>query len=392
MKYNFDQLISRHDTNAVKIDLHEEEIRDGALSLWVADMDFSCAEPIIEALHQRIDRKIFGYTRISGVCKEALIGWFDRRYQWRINSDDIIFSPGVVSAIGLLINLMTEPDDGIIVQNPVYYPFYSKIEKNGRRIVYNQLLYAEGRYEIDFEDLDRKLADPKNKGIIFCSPHNPVGRVWREDELKQLVSVCKKYNKWIICDEIHCDLTRVGVTHTPILKACPDYAENIVACVAPSKSFNLAGMQLSGIIIPNADLREQWKVKYKDGMEIIPGNPFSMVAFTTAYNECEDWLDQLRGYLDSNIDFVIDFVKREMPKAHVIYPEGTYLVWIDLNAYCSDYKELENLVRYKAKVILDEGFIFGNGGECFERINVASPKSVIEDCMYRIRDAVVADK
>ena len=387
MKYNFDEIIDRKNTDSIKIDILPVGSSPDSLPLWIADMDFTCAQPILNALHRCIERKIFGYTNYDNeTCKDAVVNWFGRRFGWNIKKEDIFFSPGVVPAFAVLVNVLCEEGDGIIIQRPVYYPFTNKIKANNRKVVNNPLLYKDGKYTMDYADLEEKLKDPKTKGMIFCSPHNPVGRVWTEEELRKMVDLFKKYNKWIISDEIHCDLTRKGIVHTPLTKVAPDYADNIIVCTAPSKTFNLAGMQLSNIIITNKDYQNKWLDFIDRKISVSNCNPFGLTAMVAAYNESEEWLDQVRDYIDGNIAYIKNFIKVHFPKAKVVDTEGTYLMWIDFNGYCSDYKKLEEWMQKKAKVALDEGYIFGEEGIGFERINVASPRSVIEECMKRMKD------
>ena len=389
MKYNFDEVVDRTGTYACKLEGMPEGAPADALSVWVADMDFACAEPIIKALHERIDRRIFGYTIYDNQdLKNAVTGWFKRRYDWEIEKEDVFFSPGVVPALAFLLQALTGEGDGIIIQRPVYYPFTNKINGNNRKIYNSSLIYENGDYRMDYEDLEKKFADEKVKGMILCSPHNPVGRVWTLDELRKLVDIAKKYNKWIISDEIHMDLTRKGVVHTPLLKAAPEYADHIVVCTAPSKTFNLAGMQLSNIVIPNKEWQKKWLEVIDDAFSVSMANPFGIAATIAAYNEGEEWLDQLRDYLDENIRYVKEFVKEKLPKASVTAVEGTYLIWLDLNGYEKDPKKLEKLMQQTAKIAFDEGYIFGEEGNGFERINAAMPKKTLEDCMNRIKMAL----
>lgn len=388
-KYNFDEVIDRTGTHCLKFDCLPEGSAPDALSLWVADMDFPCADPILEALHQRIDRKIFGYTSYNNdECKDAVCGWFRKRFDWDVEKDDIMFSPGVVPAIAYLIYALTNEGDGVIIQRPVYYPFTKKIEANGRKVVNNALICEDGAYRMDYEDLERKMADPANKGMIFCSPHNPVGRVWTEEELKRLVDICRKYDKWIISDEIHFDLTRKSVVHHPLLKVAPEYKDRIIVCTAPSKTFNLAGMQTSNIIIPNPEYKKKWNRVVDECFSAASCNPFGLAAIVAAYQDGENWLEQVRDYLDGNVAYVKDFVARHLPKARMADAQGTYLVWLDFREYEADPVKLEQLMQKKAKVALDEGYIFGEEGFGFERINVACARSVLADCMERIRAAL----
>lgn len=389
MIYNFDQVVDRRGTHSLKVDCLPEGAPADALSLWVADMDFPCADPILKALHNRVDRMIFGYTGYDhDEAKQAVIGWFKRRYDYEIAPEELFYCPGIVPAIGFLLNALSEEGDGIIIQRPVYYPFTNKIKGNNRVVVNNPLIYEDGAYRMDYEDLEAKLADPANKGMILCSPHNPTGRVWAPEELRKVVDLCKKYDKWIISDEIHCDLTRKGVTHEPLLKLCPDYKDRIVQCSAPSKTFNLAGMQMSNVIIPNPEYRKKWWHETSDKFSIELPTTLGLTALIAAYNEGEEWLEQVRDYIDANFAFAKEYVEREMPKAKVVEAQGTYLLWLDLNAYCQDEKELQDIMCNRAKVALDEGYIFGEEGIGFERINVACTRATLTDCLERMKRAL----
>lgn len=389
MKYDFDTPVDRKGTYACKWDQMPGGASGDALPMWVADMDLPCAEPIIRALHERIDRKIFGYTVYENeACAQAITSWYQKRFDWAISPETIYFSPGVVPALAFLINVLTEEGDGVIIQRPVYHPFTNKILANNRIVANNALVRVGNSYEMDFADLEQKFADEKNKGMILCSPHNPVGRVWTEEELRRVVDIAKKYDKWIISDEIHSDLTRIGVTHHPLTKVAPEYADRIIVCTAPSKTFNLAGMQFSNIIITNQDYQRRWKEITDDRFSVSLCSPFGLTAIIAAYTEGEEWLDQAREYIDGNIRFIEAFVKEHLPKAEVIDCQGTYLVWLNMGGYCSDETELENRMQKTARVALDEGYIFGEEGIGYERINVAAPRSMVEACMDRIRMAV----
>ncbi|MDF9867471.1 cystathionine beta-lyase [Bacilli bacterium PM5-3] len=386
MKYNFDEIISREGTHTLKLDLLPEGAPEDTLSLWIADMDFPCAQPIIDALHKRVDRQIFGYTKYDNEeLKDAVYSWHKRRHNWELDKKEVFFSPGIVPAIAFLINALTDEGDGIVVQKPVYYPFMAKTEGNNRVVVNSPLKKEGNTYVMDYEDLEEKLSDPKNKIFILCNPHNPVGRVWKEEELKKAVEIAKKYDKWIISDEIHGDLTRIGVEYAPLHRVCPEYKDKIIACTAPSKTFNLAGGQFSNIIISNKEVQEKWMEYIDTKFSIGICNPFGLTATIAAYNEGEEWLDQAREYIDENINYVENFVKENLPKAEMIKCEGTYLVWLDVREYCTDKDKLENAMLQVAKVALDEGYIFGDEGIGFERINVASPRSIVEDCMNRMK-------
>ena len=394
MKYNFDEIIDRSGTSATKMESLPKGCPDDALPLWVADMDFACAEPILKALHERIDKKIFGYTMYdTDECLGAVLNWYKKRYGWEEQKETLFFCGGIVSAYAVLLNLLTKEGEGVVIQRPIYYPFTMKANSNGRQIVDSPLIYADGNYTIDFDDLDKKMAEPNNKVLVFCSPHNPAGRVWNEEEIRKVVDICKKYDKWIICDEIHCDLLRCGMTFHPILKVAPDYADRIAVCTAPSKTFNLAGMKTSNIVIHNKELQAAWKELIGGKLSMNGAGTLGLTAMIAAYNEGEEWLEQLKEYLDGNFAYIDAFLKEHLPKAHMVPSEGTYLAWIDFNGYVNgDAEKLEEIMQKKAKVALDEGYIFGDAGRGFERINIATPRSVVEDCMDRILKAFKEEK
>lgn len=394
MKYNFDEIIDRSGTSATKMESLPKGCPDDALPLWVADMDFACAEPILKALHERIDKKIFGYTMYdTDECLGAVLNWYKKRYGWEEQKENLFFCGGIVSAYAVLLNLLTKEGEGVVIQRPIYYPFTMKANSNGRQIVDSPLIYADGNYTIDFDDLDKKMAEPNNKVVVFCSPHNPAGRVWTEEEIRKVVDICKKYDKWIICDEIHCDLLRCGMTFHPILKVAPDYADRIAVCTAPSKTFNLAGMKTSNIVIHNKELQAAWKELIGGKLSMNGAGTLGLTAMIAAYNEGEEWLEQLKEYLDGNFAYIDAFLKEHLPKAHMVPSEGTYLAWIDFNGYVDgDAEKLEEIMQKKARVALDEGYIFGDAGRGFERINIATPRSVVEDCMDRILKAFKEEK
>lgn len=394
MKYNFDEIIDRSGTSATKMESLPKGCPDDALPLWVADMDFACAEPILKALHERIDKKIFGYTMYdTDECLGAVLNWYKKRYGWEEQKENLFFCGGIVSAYAVLLNLLTKEGEGVVIQRPIYYPFTMKANSNGRQIVDSPLIYADGNYTIDFDDLDKKMAEPNNKVLVFCSPHNPAGRVWTEEEIRKVVDICKKYDKWIICDEIHCDLLRRGMTFHPILKVAPDYADRIAVCTAPSKTFNLAGMKTSNIVIHNKELQAAWKELIGGKLSMNGAGTLGLTAMIAAYNEGEEWLEQLKEYLDGNFAYIDAFLKEHLPKAHMVPSEGTYLAWIDFNGYVDgDAEKLEEIMQKKARVALDEGYIFGDAGRGFERINIATPRSVVEDCMDRILKAFKEEK
>mgnify|MGYP005906922433 CR=1 FL=1 len=384
MKYNFDEVIDRKGTHAVKVERLPKGADKDSLSLWIADMDFACAEPILKALHERIDRKIFGYTMYEAdECMDAVTGWMKKRYGWEESRENLFFCPGVVAAYAALINLLTEPGDGIVLQRPIYYPFTNKANSNGRVPVDNALIYENGAYRIDFEDLDRKMADPANKVLVVCSPHNPTGRVWTEDELKKTVEICKKYDKWIICDEIHCDLIMPGNTFTSFASLSEETEKNTMTCMAPSKTFNLAGMMISNVIIRDEGLKEIWLGRHYNF-----DNPLSIAAAQAAYEKGEPWLEELRAYLDENFRFTGEYLKEHLPKAKYRVSEATYLAWVDLNAYFEPDEHLPLFFAYKAGVLLEGGNMFVQNSDGFIRLNLACPKATLAEGLRRICEAV----
>jgi len=398
MKYDFDTIIDRRGTDAIKIDSMPEGTPDDALSAWVADMDFACAPEILKALHDRLDRQILGYTMYgSDSYKKAVTGWFERRFGWKIEEEQLVYSPGIVTALGILVDILSKPGDQVVIQRPVYYPFTNKIEGNGRKVASSSLKLTEEGYVMDFDDLERKISDDKTSGMILCSPHNPVGRVWNKEELKAVIDICKKYDKWLVCDEIHCDLTRTGVQNIPIMKLMDElaaedasygeYKNKMVACTAPTKTFNLAGLLVSNIVIPGREIRKKW-YETADGKYSLFSNVMGLVGAEAAYTKGDQWLDELREYLDGNLSYIKAFLAEELPKAKLIECQGTYLAWIDFRAYCDDAKLLEEAMQQHGRIALDEGYIFGEEGSGFERLNVAMPRLMVEDAMARMKKAI----
>lgn len=302
----------------------------------------------------------------------------------QIDPKDIVLSPGVVPAIGYLIELLTSPGDGVIIQPPVYFPFSKMIKNHGRNIVENALLNDNGYYTMDYENLKNEAANPANKLLILCSPHNPVGRVWKKDELSRLIEICSQNNVRIISDEIHSDLIRKNVKHTSLELVNPSYKNSIITCTSPSKSFNLAGLQISNIIIHDAQIREDWVNYVNNTLAISDPTPFSQCAAQAAYEECSDWLSQLNAYIDDNIEYLLNFVRIKLPKAHVVPPEGTYLVWLDLSEYGYKNNELNDILIEKAKVLLENGTLFGKQGEGYMRVNVACPRKMLKEGLENI--------
>lgn len=389
-KYNFDEIVDRHDTGSLKWDgVGDRFGSSDLLPLWVADMDFRSPKPVIDVLISRAQHGIFGYTGFKTSYYESVINWYKRRYNWQIRREWIVYTPGVVPAINFAVRGFTSPGDKVIVQPPVYYPFFRSIESNGRHSLYNPLKLSNGIYEMDFEDLEEKAKDPRAKMIILCSPHNPVGRVWKREELKRLGDICIDNGLLVVSDEIHSDLRYPGVKYTNFATISERFAENSITCTSVTKTFNLAGLQISNIIIPDRRIRQSFESSVESSGTFMP-NSFAPDVVQAAYDKCEDWLEELLEYLAGNLAFLKDFIRENMPKVKVIEPEGTYLCWLDFREVERDPQKLERLMKNDAKVALDEGHIFRIGGEGFERINIACPRSLLGKALTQISNAVRA--
>lgn len=386
--YDFDELIDRHGTGSLKWDALKDRFgSEDLLPLWVADMDFRAPEPVVNALVSRAEQGIYGYSTFMPSYYDSVIRWYSRRYHWDIKKEWIVYTPGVVPAINFAIQAFTNPGDNVIVQPPVYYPFFRSIEWNGRHALYNPLVLSNGRYKMDFDDLEKKVKDTRAKMMILCSPQNPVGRVWEKEELQQLGDICIDNDVLVFADEIHSDLRYPGIGYTNFASISEKFAHKSITGTSGTKTFNLAGLQISNIIIPNKRIREIFENAVSTAGTIMP-NAFAPFALETAYNQCEDWLDELMKYIAGNLEFMKDFIRREMPEVKVIEPQGTYLCWLDFREIQSDPAKLEKLMLTAAKVALDEGYIFRAGGDGFERINLACPRSLLKSALMKISDAL----
>ncbi len=396
MQYNFDERRERKGTGSVKweylqtgkdpekwVGRAEYPGRDCILPMWVADMDFPSPMPVVEALKDRASHGIFGYTVPGESYYRAVTEWFGRRQNWQIDPKWICVTPGVVPALNMLVRTFTSPGDRVLIQRPVYYPFFSAIENNGCSIENNPLLYDNNRYSMDFNDLEMKTRDSAVKLAILRSPHNPVGRVWTEEELNRFGDICLGNNVLIVSDEIHGDLTYRGSRFIPFSGMSEQFRENSIICTAPSKTFNLAGLQTSNIIIPNEEYRKRFK-KTLHSNGIFGISLFGQTALEAAYTRGEEWLKQVMEYIEKNLDYLKDFVSRNLRGIEVVPPEGTYLVWLDCRGLSLDKWELKKIMLEKAGVYFDEGFIFGPEGEGFERINIACPRGILSEALERI--------
>ncbi|WP_394235128.1 MalY/PatB family protein [Niallia oryzisoli] len=388
MKYNFDEIVNRRGTYSVKwdggdliktmglTDRYDEE----TLPLFTADMDLPVPEPLLEALHKTVDHRIFGYTIFPPEYYEAIQHWFKKRHDWEIEKEDIVYCPGTVYATNIAVKALTNPGDGIIVQRPVYPPFTRAIVENDRTLLNNKLICDEdGYYTIDFEDFEAKAKDEKTKMFILCNPHNPTGRIFNNEELKKLSDICSKYNVIIVADEIHGDIIRRNQTFTPIVKIA-DKPDNIITFTAINKTFNLAGLHCTNVIISNPDLRK----KFSDAIGMKSASPFTVSALISVYRDGEEWLEQLKDYLDGTIAWVEQFLKERMPKVKVRIPEGTYVMWMDFSGYGISPKEVHERIYDRANVLLEDGVMFGEEGLEYQRICIPSPRPMIKEAFERM--------
>ena len=382
MKYNFDEIIERRGTNSYKWDLVKE---DGVIPMWVADMDFQTAPCIIEALQKRVAHGIFGYTLVPDSYYEAIISWFSRRHQWKIEKDWILYTSGVVPAISCCLKAICMPGEKVLVQTPVYNCFFSCITNSGCEVVENELKRVGNcTYDIDFEDFERKCADEKTTAFILCNPHNPAGRVWKKEELERINDICLRHGVKVIADEIHCELIMPGYQYTPFASISEACRDNCVVLNSPSKSFNIAGLQIANIICPDATLRRRIN-RAVNINEVCDVNPFGVIALQAAYNEGEEWLDELNQYLYENYQAVKEFFNTELPQVRVTRLEGTYLVWLDILPFeLSSYEAYEKLMN-DGKVFVNSGTMYGRkAGQGYLRLNIACPRKTLMQGLIRI--------
>lgn len=386
--YNFDSFVDRKNTNSLKYDFAVERgYPADVLPLWVADMDFPAPQPVLDALRKAVDHGIFGYSEVKDAYYQALSGWFQKHFHWETCPQWLIKTPGVVFALAMAIRALTKEGDSILIQTPVYYPFYSVVKDNNRLLVENELLYKDGHYDIDFEDFEAKIKDRHVKLFILCSPHNPVGRVWTKEELQRLGEICKKYDVFVISDEIHCDFAFPEHPHTVFAAACPEFTDRTIVCTAPSKSFNLAGLQVSNIWIPNPSVRKKFLLEM-DRCGYSQLNSLGLVAAQAAYEGGEEWLLQCKDYLRGNLDYLRDFLQEKLPEIKLVEPDGTYFAWLDCSGLGLNQKELNDLVINKAKLWLDAGHIFGRNASLFQRMVLACTRKTLEQALTRLETAV----
>ncbi len=387
MRYNFDEIISRKNTNAFKYDAREMIFgKAEVLPMWVADMDFKTPDFIVDALRVRLNHEILGYSMRPENFYHSLINWMKKRHSWNIEKDWISFSPGVVSACTMSVQAFTNISDSVIVQPPVYFPFFSIIKGSNRNLLYNQLILSEDRYVMDFNDLETK-AKGGAKMIIISNPHNPVGRVWTVEELNRLADIALKYDMIILSDEIHSDLVFKPNKHIPLAKLSPEIAERVITAVSPSKTFNIAGLSTSALIISNPQLMKKYN-KMLETMHLNMGNIFGNIAFAEAYEKGEEWLLQLLNYLEHNINYVTDYLQNNIPQIKLIKPESTYLLWLDCRNLNMTDDELITFFVERAGLGLNSGLMFGPGGTGFMRMNIALAFPVIKEAMKKLAFAI----
>jgi cystathionine beta-lyase len=388
MKYNFDESVNRRGTYSLKWDGGERIKKNGiterydadSLPLFTADMDFPIPEPVIDALHKTVDHRIFGYSVFPDQYYEAVQQWFKKHHDWEIKKEEIIYSPGTVFALNVAVRAFTEEGDGVLIQRPVYPPFTRAIEGNGRRVINNRLkVDAEGLYTIDFDDFEAKAKEEKTKMFILCNPHNPSGRIFSNGDLMRLSDICAQNNVLIVADEIHGDLIRRDQVFTPIAKLAKD-DQHIITCTAINKTFNVAGLHCTNMVLPNPKLR----AKFVNALGYQVATPFAISALIAAYNEGEEWLEQLKEYIDGTMEWVKNFLAERMPKVKTRIPEGTYLMWLDFSGYGISPMEVHDRIYNKANVILEDGKMFGEEGLDYQRICLPSPRPIIIEAFERI--------
>lgn len=384
MDYTFDKIISRRGTNSYKWDSAPDK---ETLPMWVADMDFQTAPPIINALQRRVAHGIFGYTHVPDAYFDAVINWFHHRHGWEINREWFIYTSGVVPAVSAVIKALAVPGDKVIIQTPVYNCFFSSIRNNGCKIVSNPLIYRDNTYYIDYEDLEEKAADKDTKLMLLCNPHNPAGRVWTKEELLRIGEICIRNGVTVVSDEIHCELVFPGHVYTPFASISETFLQHSVTCFSPSKAFNIAGLQIANII--SAD--KEWLKRIDRAINInetCDVNPFGVEATIAAYNESEEWLLQLLDYLKNNYDCMADFCRKNLPGLPITKLEGTYLVWMDCHSLNIPSDVLEQRLMDEAKLWLNSGTHYGAEGEGFMRWNIACPRQLLLDGLNRFRNFV----
>ncbi|ADV45240.1 MalY/PatB family protein [Bacteroides helcogenes] len=386
--YDFDKIIDRRGTGALKLDVLQERYgRADLLPLWVADMDFETPAFITEALRRRLEHSLYGYTKDSANYWPTVINWIASHHGWQVEREWLTYIPGIVKGIGMVINVFVKPDEKVIIQPPVYHPFRLTPQGNGREVVYNPLReHADGSYSMDFENLEA-VADDKCRLLILSNPHNPAGIVWDKETLVRLADFCHRRHILVISDEIHCDMALFGHKHLPFASVSPEAAACSITFGAPSKTFNIAGIVSSYAIVPNRDIRERF-YGWLEANELNEAPLFAPISTIAAFSEGEAWRKQMLRYVEGNVDFVIDFCARHLPQIKPLRPQASFLVWLDCRGLHLSHDELQHLFVEEARLALNDGEMFGQGGEGFMRLNVGSPRSVLRQAMEQLAEAV----
>lgn len=387
MKYDFDRVYDRRNTNSLKYDFAAERGKPlNILPLWVADMDFRAPDEVIEALKKKAEHGIFGYSEPKSDYFDTLCKWFRERHGWETEPEKFVLTCGVVYSICTLIRALTKKGDGVLICQPVYYPFAQSVKDNGRRLVVSELKNDDGFYTVDYDDFERKICENDVKMFILCNPHNPVGRVWTREELERLGDICLKHGVFVVSDEIHADFVYGDNRHTVFSTVKKEFEQNCAVCTAPTKTFNLAGLHIANTYIYADEARAKFLAEL-DGAGYSQSNIMGIIACQAAYAYGAQWLDELKEYLRKNIAFVREYIENNIPSISVKEPQGTYLVWLDCRRTGLSDRQLKNLVQNKAELWLDDGYIFGAGGSGFERINIACPKLTLTAALERLKKA-----
>jgi cystathionine beta-lyase len=388
MEWNFDEIIERSGTDSVQYDLRKTLFgKEDVLPMWVADMDFKTPAFVMEAIRRRAKHEVLGYSVRGEGYQQALVDWVKARHNWEISKDCILFSPGVVPALSMLVMTFTEPGDKVIVQPPVYFPFFSSVKQNRRRLLRNPLFRKGRQYVMDLEQLKSRI-DDQTRMIFLCHPHNPVGRAWTEKELRELADICLEHQILMVSDEIHCDLVLPGHSHIPLASLSPEIAAQTITCMAPSKTFNLAGLATSHVIISDEKLRKRFNTTLEQ-LHAGMGNIFGTVAAEAAYRQGDEWRRQMLQYVQGNVNYLDHFLKSHIPEIRMIRPEATYMAWLDCRGLGMEEQELKDFMIFKAGLGLNDGPMFGEGGKGYQRINLACPRSKVEQATRQLSEAII---
>ena len=385
MKYNFDEIVPRRNSNSYKWD---SAPNDRVLPMWVADMDFRTAPPVIDALERRLQHGIFGYTKVPQTYFDAVTGWFERRHHFCFHREWTLFTAGVLPALSAIFKALTVPGDQIIVQTPVYNCFFSCIRNNGCEIVANRLVYKNGTYTVDFDDFEKKASDPRAKLFLLCSPHNPVGRVWSREELTRMGKICMENGVTVVSDEIHCDLVYPEHRHLPFASLSEELCYRSITCTSPSKTFNIAGLQVANIHAADETIRKKID-KALNINEVCEINSFAVEALIAAYNQGEEWLEELKKYLLGNYLYLRDFFKKHLPQFPVLPLEATYLVWIDCSVLNMTSAAIAKMLLEKENLLVNAGTLYGADGENFIRLNIACPKELLAEGLQKVKNSLI---